>query len=62
MAPDEAEPTHPDDAKQKFREALERKRAQQAAKKTGGQGKGSSGTVEAHGPAQNRRQFRRKSG
>ncbi|HEV7931783.1 MAG TPA: DUF5302 domain-containing protein [Actinomadura sp.] len=62
MAPNEAESTHPDDAKEKFREALERKRAQQAAKGAKDQGKGSSGTVDAHGPAQNRRQFRRKSG
>jgi hypothetical protein len=51
-----------DDAKRKFREALERKRDQQAAKKAGNQGKDSSRVHGAHGPAKSQRQFRRKSG
>jgi hypothetical protein len=51
-----------DDAKRKFREALERKRGKQEAKRTEGEGRGSAGVSHAHGPAKNRRQFRRKSG
>jgi hypothetical protein len=64
MAAAESEDTGPDedDAKRKFREALERKRGQQAAKKAGGQGKDPSRMHGAHGPAKSQRQFRRKSG
>ncbi|GAA2095246.1 DUF5302 domain-containing protein [Actinomadura alba] len=63
MASEESEPTNPDDeAKRRFREALERKRGQQSAERAGGQGKNSSGVSHTHGPAKSRRQFRRKSG
>jgi uncharacterized protein DUF5302 len=64
MAAAESESTRPDedDAKRKFREALERKRGQQAAKKGEGKGKDSSRLHGAHGPAKSQRQFRRKSG
>ncbi len=50
-----------DDLKRKFREALDRKRDQQAhanAETTQGTGK----VHDAHGPASSRRSFRRKSG
>lgn len=56
MADDKPE----DDNKRKFREALERKKAQSsggAAHKDGGRNQ-----PRAHGPAENRREFRRKSG
>jgi hypothetical protein len=49
-----------DDAKRKFREALERKNAASsggAAHKDGG-----AKQPRVHGPAENRREFRRKSG
>lgn len=49
-----------DDTKRKFREALERKKAQTAggaAHKDGG-----AKQPRAHGPVENRREFRRKSG
>ncbi|MBC6460797.1 DUF5302 domain-containing protein [Actinomadura sp. HBU206391] len=63
MSSGESEPTNPDDdAKRKFREALERKRGRQASERTEGQGKGSTGVSHTHGPVKNRRQFRRKSG
>jgi hypothetical protein len=63
MASDESEPTNPDDeAKRRFREALERKRGQQSGDRAGGQGKNSGGVSHTHGPAKSRRQFRRKSG
>ena len=68
MASDESEQSSPgdespeEDAKRKFREALERKRGRQSAERASGQGKGSTGVSHAHGPAKNRRQFRRKSG
>jgi hypothetical protein len=54
--PEEAD----DETKRKFREALERKNArssQSAAHKDGG-----SKQPRAHGPAEQRREFRRKSG
>jgi hypothetical protein len=56
-APAEAEQ---DDVKRKFREALERKQAQQhrAEGSTGGSGK----AVHSHGPAAGKRSFRRKAG
>jgi hypothetical protein len=63
MASEESEQTGPDDdAKRKFREALERKRGKQSAERSSGQGKSSTGVSHAHGPAKSRRQFRRKSG
>jgi hypothetical protein len=49
-----------DDAKRKFREALDRKNAKSAggaAHKDGG-----AKQPRVHGPAENRREFRRKSG
>jgi uncharacterized protein DUF5302 len=64
MAGADPEPTRPDEdeAKRKFRETLERKRGQQAAKKGEGKGKDASRVHGAHGPAKSQRQFRRKSG
>ena len=55
-----SEPDPQDDTKRKFREALERKKAQSAgnAAQRGGGDKQS----HAHGPAEQRRTFRRKSG
>jgi hypothetical protein len=49
-----------DDTKRKFREALERKKAKAA----GGADHKSGGAKQprAHGPAESRREFRRKSG
>ena len=49
-----------DDNKRKFREALERKKAKAA----GGADHKSGGAKQprAHGPAESRREFRRKSG
>ncbi|WP_158887799.1 DUF5302 domain-containing protein [Amycolatopsis anabasis] len=49
-----------DDVKRKFREALERKQAQAKARDAH-EDRGSK-IHSAHGPASNRRQFRRKSG
>jgi Family of unknown function (DUF5302) len=58
-----AEPEQPeDDLKRKFREALDRKRARQADGNAQQGGKGSGKVPSAHGPAQSRRSFRRKSG
>ncbi len=49
-----------DDTKQKFREALERKKAKAAG---GAEHKdGGSKQPRAHGPLESRREFRRKSG
>jgi Family of unknown function (DUF5302) len=49
-----------DDTKRKFREALERKKVQAA----GGSDRKDRGAKQpkAHGPVENRREFRRKSG
>lgn len=57
---DDAAPEPQDETKRKFREALERKKANQGggAGRSGGGGKQS----HAHGPAEQRRTFRRKSG
>ena len=58
MAESESDPQ--DDNKQKFREALERKKAKSAgvsAHKDGG-----AKQSRSHGPVENRREFRRKSG
>ncbi len=60
MAESESEPQ--DDNKRKFREALERKKAKSA----GGSAHTDSGPPKqpprSHGPVENRREFRRKSG
>jgi hypothetical protein len=57
-APDSPE----DEAKRKFREALERKRASESGA-TGGRGGKDAGKVAgAHGPAASRRSFRRRGG
>lgn len=50
-----------DDLKRKFREALDRKKGQQAS--ANADGAQATGKVhDAHGPASSRRSFRRKSG
>lgn len=56
----ESESDPQDETKRKFREALERKKA----KSSGGAGRTDSGGKQsrAHGPLENRREFRRKSG
>ena len=51
-----------DEAKRKFREALERKRAKEADTGRGRGGKDTGKIHGAHGPAGQRRSFRRKSG
>lgn len=51
-----------DEMKRKFREALEAKRSQHASAEAGGRGKDPSKIHGAHGPAANKRSFRRKSG
>jgi uncharacterized protein DUF5302 len=55
-------PSSADEVQVQFREALERKRAREAG--TGGApGRQDAGKIHgAHGPARNRRSFRRKSG
>jgi len=50
-----------DEAKRRFREALERKRDGGKGQKAAGE-KGASKINEAHGPARSQRSFRRKSG
>lgn len=50
-----------DDVKRKFREALDRKRDQQAHATAEG-ARGTGKLHDAHGPASSRRSFRRKSG
>jgi hypothetical protein len=49
-----------DDVKRKFREALERKQAQ--ARSGSNHETGGAKNLHAHGPAANKRTFRRKSG
>jgi Family of unknown function (DUF5302) len=64
-APKDAAPeegTAEDEMKQKFRAALDRKRSQLAEHNAGQGGKGGGKVQGAHGPAQSRRSFRRKSG
>ena len=51
-----------DEAQSKFREALERKRARETGVADGHRGTDGGKIHGAHGPASNRRQFRRKSG
>lgn len=55
-----SEPDPQDETKRKFREALERKKAKSAA--GGNHRDGGSKQSRAHGPVENRREFRRKSG
>jgi hypothetical protein len=56
-------PDGPEDAARlKFREALERKRAQEAATAGGPAGTGTGKVRETHGPASGRRSFRRRGG
>jgi hypothetical protein len=57
--------TGPDDevdVKDKFREALERKRGHQAERNAEAEARDPSKIHGAHGPATSRREFRRKSG
>ena len=58
MAESESDPQ--DDTKQKFREALERKKAKSAG--VSAQKDGGPKQPRSHGPVENRREFRRKSG
>jgi len=51
-----------DETRRKFREALERKRAREAGTIGAPGSKGAGKVHDAHGPARNRRSFRRKSG
>ena len=51
-----------EDLKAKMREALERKRAKEAGTGRGRGGKDTGKIHGAHGPARQRRSFRRKSG
>jgi Family of unknown function (DUF5302) len=63
MAAEESGTDHPDDeVKGKFRDALARKRGQQAARAGDGDGKDASKIHGAHGSASTQRTFRRKSG
>ncbi|GAA0915564.1 DUF5302 domain-containing protein [Nonomuraea longicatena] len=58
----EVSETPEDEMKRKFREALDRKRNQNADAGAGGRGSDHSKIHGAHGPAANKRSFRRKSG
>ncbi len=61
--PEDEAPERPEDEmKRKFRAALDRKRGQLAERNSRQAGKGGSKVQDAHGPAQTRRSFRRKSG
>jgi hypothetical protein len=63
MADDESEPEgSEEEMKRRFREALERKRADQADANAARGGKDAGKVHGAHGPARNRRSFRRKTG
>ena len=63
MTADASEPERSEDeVKRKFREALERKRAKQAETGDGRGGKDSGKVHGAHGPAHQRRSFRRRGG
>jgi Family of unknown function (DUF5302) len=62
-AEDEAGAETPgDEMKRKFREALDRKRGQHDEHNRTQNGKGGGKVQGAHGPAQSKRAFRRKSG
>ena len=58
MAKSESDPQ--DETTRKFREALERKKANSAGAAARAEGVGKQS--QAHGPAENRREFRRRSG
>lgn len=63
MADAASGPTSPeDDAKRKFKEALDRKRTKQADQNARQSARDGGKVQGAHGPAQSRRSFRRKSG
>jgi hypothetical protein len=51
-----------DDVRDKFKQALARKRGQQADAVTDAEGRGTSKIHDAHGPAGGNRMFRRKAG
>jgi hypothetical protein len=51
-----------EEMKRRFREALERKRAEQADASGASGGKNAGKVQGAHGPARDRRSFRRKTG
>ena len=51
-----------DDTKRKFREALERKKAKSAEGSVHKDGGSKGPKAHGHGPVENRREFRRKSG
>ena len=51
-----------DDARRKFREALERKRARETSTAGGRAGSNSGKVHGVHGPASSRRSFRRRGG
>jgi hypothetical protein len=58
-----AEPARPDDeAKRRFREALDRKRGRQAGTPGSPEGRDPSGIHGTHGPESHQKSFRRKSG
>ncbi len=59
---DSAHAGPPEDVKRKYREALDRKRERTEDKAGDSDGKGDSKIHDAHGPAHQQRQFRRKSG
>lgn len=54
--------TGEDDVKRRFREALERKQTRQAEANAANRERGTAKIGSPHGPARNRRSFRRKSG
>lgn len=62
QAKDQASDEARDEARRKFREALDRKRATEADTDGGRAGTKTGPVHSAHGPARNRRSFRRKSG
>jgi hypothetical protein len=60
---EDLDPDHArDQARRKFREALDRKRAREADADGGRGGVDAGQAHQAHGPARSRRSFRRKSG
>jgi hypothetical protein len=60
---EDLEPEHArDEARRKFREALDRKRARDTGADNGRGGIDAGQVQQAHGPARSRRSFRRKSG
>jgi hypothetical protein len=55
-------PEAEDETKRKFREALDRKKTQSAGGSDHKDGGGKQSRSHGHGPAESRREFRRKSG